>query len=258
MHSHPRTHSSFELAAISHLHFTLSVLSPHAPFEKNFLSKAELTPFLPPCLINKTSSGFLWSPCTTSPPFEIWRDWDGKSLDVFCSFIPVQEKIEREKMTKGGDKKGSSSCPLPQTQTHRHALMPSFICTFTLFHDSSFMHGPVAAFAFPLSAFGQEQDGTQERLERCCSVLCWHPEEGWSGSRRFGADNLWPCCELGVSWQDLLWSALRLTFSKAGDGAFQQFPTAGLNLFPQTFSRHRSTEATLRRSIRNSSQCLKY
>lgn len=45
----------------------------------------------------------------------------------------------------------SPSRPLQQTLTlHRHGLLHSFICTFTLFHDSSFMHGPVATFAIPL------------------------------------------------------------------------------------------------------------
>lgn len=58
--------------------------------------------------------------------------------------------------------------------------MHSFICTFTSFRDSSFMHGPVAKFAIPLLCRG-ERDGTQGR---CCSS-CWHPEENWSGSRRF-------------------------------------------------------------------------
>lgn len=75
--------------------------------------------------------------------------WDRKLLAVFplfCPFIPMRNREEKEKMTKGGDiggeKKWWALCVFfLWNKTHSHALMHSFICTFTSFHDSSFMHG---------------------------------------------------------------------------------------------------------------------
>lgn len=95
-----------------HLKLPLKRKKKNSPEKLNRLS-----PFLLLCLTNKTSVGLLLSCCTTYPPFEIWRDWDRKSLDV--RFIPIRFRKGRE----GGKrmKKAGVQCvSFPSTATNAH------------------------------------------------------------------------------------------------------------------------------------------
>lgn len=143
-----RTHTSFccsfELA-ISHLNFTLSVLSPRVP------SEGKSSP-------QKLNRAFALSLATSykqkllcAQPIHLLKYGEIKtgsrwSVLLFCSFIPMRYWKNREREKKWQQqpiKEVVATVCLLTVCTHRLALTHSFICTFTLFHDSSFMHGPV-------------------------------------------------------------------------------------------------------------------
>lgn len=213
----------------------------------NFLRIAELTPSLSACLANNTSSGLLWSPGTTYPPFEIWQDWDRKLLDVFCSFYPceIQKEWQKEEIKEAV----SAVCLLPV-----HRLTDVHLCTHSYALSHYFMTHLLCMVLLPHFAialcFRQERDCTQRRLERCCS-LCWHPEE----------DLKWKLVVSGRQFAAWLWAWVsrdRTSYEQRSGwpfvgwwrGVFCNFWLLCWICFPQNFWRHQTTEATLRRTIR--------
>ena len=73
---------------------------------------------------------------------------------------------------------------MQQTHTHWHALVHSFICTFTIFHDSSFMHGPVLLHSPSLSSVEESGMALREDAARPVGTLRGSEvEAGGSGTQ---------------------------------------------------------------------------